>query len=51
MIEKVNNLATPEGGENKQQTIATTTTNGIVNAIADIPEEAKVRIKIFLEKM
>ena len=42
---------TPESGENKQEIIQKTTNDSAIKIMKDIPEEAKIRVKIFLEKM
>ncbi len=51
MTKKLNKLITPDSGENKQNEIQKTTNDNVIKAMKDIPEEAKIRIKNFLEKM
>lgn len=41
----------PESGETKQNQIKKTTNDDVIKAMKDIPEETKIRIKDFLEKM
>jgi hypothetical protein len=51
MTKKINKPTTLQGEETKQNEIQKTTNDNVIKAMKDIPEEAKIRIKNFLEKM
>lgn len=51
MKKNINKSLIPDGATTKRKAIATYTNDRIIKGIADIPEEAKVRIQLFLENM
>ena len=52
MTKKIDEIdQTPESGETPKDIIQTTTNANALKTMNDIPEEAKIRIKNFLQKM